>query len=72
MLAAFLGRQELTYSSYPLPPSCEQTEILRIVVRESLSGDLGRKLIADVLGVSALKVLTRRARTDSELGRRCS
>jgi glutamate decarboxylase len=38
--------------SYPLPPSCEDTEILRVVVRESLSGDLIRKLISDILEVT--------------------
>ncbi|ORY27321.1 pyridoxal phosphate-dependent transferase [Naematelia encephala] len=38
--------------NYPLPPNCEDTEILRVVVRESLSGDLGRKLIEDILQVT--------------------
>lgn len=37
--------------NYPLPPNCEDTEILRVVVRESLSGDLARKLIADIFQV---------------------
>ena len=37
--------------SYPLPPDCDKTEILRVVVRESLSGDLGRLLIEDILEV---------------------
>jgi glutamate decarboxylase len=45
-------RNELIDSlSYPLPPNCEDTEILRVVVRESLSGDLSRKLIIDILNV---------------------
>ena len=37
--------------SYPLAENCQDTEILRVVVRESLSGDLARKLIADILQV---------------------
>jgi len=37
--------------SYPLPPACEDTEILRVVVRESLSGDLARKLLGDIVQV---------------------
>jgi glutamate decarboxylase len=37
--------------SYPLPPSCEDTEILRVVIRESLSGDLARKLLSDIIEV---------------------
>jgi hypothetical protein len=40
-----------TDDSYPLPPSCEDTEILRVVIRESLSGDLARKLLADIIQV---------------------
>jgi glutamate decarboxylase len=39
------------FVSYPLPPNCEDVEILRVVVRESLSGDLTRKLIIDILNV---------------------
>ncbi|WVQ85190.1 glutamate decarboxylase [Cryptococcus sp. DSM 104549] len=38
--------------NYPLAPNCEGTEILRVVVRESLSGDLGRKLITDIIQVT--------------------
>ncbi|RXK42659.1 glutamate decarboxylase [Tremella mesenterica] len=37
--------------NYPLAPDCENLEILRAVVRESLSGDLARKLIIDILQV---------------------
>jgi hypothetical protein len=43
--------ERVTDDSYPLPPSCEDTEILRVVVRESLSGDLARKLLADIIQV---------------------
>lgn len=38
--------------NYALPPACEKTEILRVVVRESLSGDLERKLITDIIKVT--------------------
>jgi hypothetical protein len=41
----------LTVLSYPLPPNCEAMESLRIVVRESLSGDLCSRLINDILQV---------------------
>ena len=36
-------------ADYPLPPKCEATEILRVVVRESMSMDLLDRLIADIL-----------------------
>lgn len=35
--------------NYPLPPAVESQEILRVVVRESLSGDLVDRLIDDIL-----------------------
>ncbi|KAK4687309.1 glutamate decarboxylase, partial [Tremellales sp. Uapishka_1] len=35
--------------NYGLAPNCEDTEILRVVVRESLSGDLARKLVSDIM-----------------------
>lgn len=38
--------------SYPLPPACEDIEILRVVVRESFGGDLVRKLITDIITVT--------------------
>ncbi|WVO13539.1 glutamate decarboxylase [Cryptococcus depauperatus] len=38
--------------NYPLAPNCDQTEILRVVIRESFSGDLARKLIQDILHVT--------------------
>jgi len=51
--------------SYPLPPACEDTEILRVVVRESLSGDLARKLLVDIVQVQ-VDSLTVRLRTDEQ------
>ena len=48
-------RRQLQYAdrdpSYPLAPNCEDIEILRVVVRESLSGDLAGRLIGDILQV---------------------
>jgi len=37
---------------YPLPPKEEKTEILRIVVRESMSMDLLIRLISDIIAVT--------------------
>jgi hypothetical protein len=51
LFSTHLGTKNETDNSYPLPPSCEDTEILRVVVRESLSGDLARKLLADIIQV---------------------
>jgi glutamate decarboxylase len=36
---------------YPLPPNEEKTEILRVVVRESLSLDMIDRLVADIIQV---------------------
>lgn len=47
--------QQLTPPSttdYPLPPSEDKTEILRVVVRESMSMDLLSRLIGDVIEVT--------------------
>ena len=38
--------------NYPLPPNEEKTEILRVVVRESMSMDLLDRLITDIVGVT--------------------
>jgi glutamate decarboxylase len=43
------SEQHADIHSYPLAPNCEDVEILRVVIRESLSGDLVRKLIVDIL-----------------------
>lgn len=40
--------------SYPLPPNCDNTEILRVVVRESLSGDLTSRLLGDIVRVTEM------------------
>ena len=41
--------KSLTSVDYPLPPKCDKTEILRVVVRESMSMDLLDRLISDIL-----------------------
>jgi glutamate decarboxylase len=38
--------------NYPLPPNEEKTEILRVVVRESMSMDLLDRLISDIIAVT--------------------
>jgi glutamate decarboxylase len=42
----------LTSIDYPLPPNEETTEILRVVVRESLSLDMIDRLISDICSVT--------------------
>lgn len=42
----------LTLSDYPLPPTEDKTEILRVVVRESMSLDLLDRLISDIFSVT--------------------
>jgi glutamate decarboxylase len=39
-------------ADYPLPPKEEKTEILRVVVRESMSLDLLDRLISDIVAVT--------------------
>lgn len=41
-----------TAPDYPLPPNEEKTEILRVVVRESMSLDLLDRLISDIIAVT--------------------
>jgi len=47
-----LRAKQYIIPNYPLPPSCEKTEILRVVVRESMSLDLLDRLIADICAVT--------------------
>jgi glutamate decarboxylase len=42
----------LLFSDYPLPPKEDSTEILRVVVRETMSMDLLDRLIADIFSVT--------------------
>ncbi|MBC8080753.1 MAG: hypothetical protein H7X86_10435 [Gorillibacterium sp.] len=41
---------------YPLPPNEEHTEILRVVVRESMSLDLLDRLISDIFNVTQILI----------------
>ena len=45
-------QHELTATDYPLPPNEDKTEILRVVVRESLSLDMIDRLVTDIIHVT--------------------
>jgi len=47
-----LRAKQYIIPNYPLPPNCGETEILRVVVRESMSFDLLDRLITDILAVT--------------------
>lgn len=47
-----LRAKQYIVPNYPLPPNEEQTEILRVVVRESLSLDMIDRLITDICSVT--------------------
>ncbi|KAL2356681.1 pyridoxal phosphate-dependent transferase [Cryomyces antarcticus] len=47
-----LRAKQYIIPNYPLPPNEESTEILRVVVRESMSMDLLDRLIADICAVT--------------------
>ena len=47
-----LRAKQYIVPNYPLPPNEEKTEILRIVVRETMSIDLLNRLIADIIQVT--------------------
>ena len=47
-LSLLLRAKQYIIPNYPLPPKCESQEILRVVVRESMSMDLLDRLIADI------------------------
>ena len=46
------NRSDLILPDYPLPPNEEKIEILRVVVRESMSRDLLDRLITDIFQVT--------------------
>jgi glutamate decarboxylase len=48
----------LTFADYPLPPNEDQTEILRVVVRESLSLDMIDRLVTDICAVTEMLMRT--------------
>ena len=51
-ISTLLRAKQYIIPNYPLPPKEEKTEILRIVVRESMSLDLLDRLITDIISVT--------------------
>ena len=51
-------RRVLTHADYPLPPNEEKTEILRVVVRESLSLDMIDRLVTDIVAITETLIKT--------------
>lgn len=51
-LSTLLKAKQYIIPNYPLPPKEEKTEILRVVVRESMSLDLLDMLITDIISVT--------------------
>ncbi|MDI1489893.1 MAG: glutamate decarboxylase gad1 [Ramalina farinacea] len=51
-LSTLLKSKQYIIPNYPLPPKEEKTEILRVVVRESMSLDLLDMLITDIISVT--------------------
>ncbi|RFU32595.1 hypothetical protein B7463_g3735, partial [Scytalidium lignicola] len=73
-MSNLLRARQYIVPNYPLPPSEEKTEILRIVVRESMSFDLLDRLITDIVQITQnlidsdgpdLKMLSARQRSMS-------
>jgi len=48
----------LKHTDYPLPPGEDKTEILRVVVRESLSLDMIDRLVRDIIAVTEMLMKT--------------
>jgi glutamate decarboxylase len=51
-VSTLLRAKQYIIPNYALPPSEQDTEILRVVVRESMSADLLDRLIGDILEVT--------------------
>ena len=51
-ISLLLRAKQYIIPNYPLPPKEEKTEILRVVVRESMSLDLLDRLITDIIEVT--------------------
>ena len=51
-ISLLLRAKQYIIPNYPLPPKEDKTEILRVVVRESMSLDLLDRLISDVISVT--------------------
>ncbi|KAI9089992.1 pyridoxal phosphate-dependent transferase [Phlyctochytrium arcticum] len=53
-ISTLLRARQYIIPNYALPPSCNSTEILRVVVRESMAFDLVDRLITDICAVTQL------------------
>ena len=51
-ISTLLRAKQYIVPNYPLPPKEEKTEILRVVVRESMSLDLLDRLITDIIAIT--------------------
>ncbi|KAJ9245236.1 putative glutamate decarboxylase [Paecilomyces variotii] len=51
-ISLLLRAKQYIIPNYPLPPKTDNIEILRIVVRESMSADLVDRLISDIVAVT--------------------
>ena len=51
-ISNLLRAKQYIIPNYPLPPTEDKTEILRVVVRESMSLDLLDRLITDIIAVT--------------------
>ena len=51
-ISTLLRAKQYIIPNYPLPPKCEKQEILRVVVRESMSLDLLDRLITDIIAIT--------------------
>ena len=51
-VSLLLRAKQYIIPNYPLPPKEDKTEILRVVVRESMSMDLLDRLISDIISVT--------------------
>ncbi|EEH33433.1 glutamate decarboxylase [Paracoccidioides lutzii Pb01] len=51
-ISLLLRAKQYIIPNYPLPPAVDKTEILRIVVRESMSADLIDRLVADTVAIT--------------------
>lgn len=52
VISNLLRAKQYIIPNYPLPPNEEKTEILRVVVRETLSLDMIDRLVSDIIGVT--------------------
>ncbi|EED15352.1 glutamate decarboxylase, putative [Talaromyces stipitatus ATCC 10500] len=51
-VSILLRAKQYIIPNYPLPPTANKIEILRVVVRESMTADLLERLIADIVAVT--------------------